>query len=244
MAYSPQNNPYVPGDPYSYDLKWLVSKIKSNETSIENAIDMIEAAQIGAQAVGSSAEMTNQNRIYVFTGSESGFTAGHWYYWNGSAWTDGGVYGGSVVDSTLSSTSTNPVQNRAINSALNGKQDTLSFPLSIAQGGTGQVRTYSDTSDAGMYCYKFGNLVTITFRGKQITSVSGGSGTIGTISEDYRPSSYIYVPIIYYDGNDQYTGRLIINSDGTTQVNYLASQRWQAPTTGGYVQGFATYVIL
>ena len=22
------NNPYVPGDPYSYDLKWLVAKVK------------------------------------------------------------------------------------------------------------------------------------------------------------------------------------------------------------------------
>lgn len=28
MGYSPENNPYVPGDPYSYDLKWVVDKIK------------------------------------------------------------------------------------------------------------------------------------------------------------------------------------------------------------------------
>lgn len=27
MAYTPNNNPYIPGDPYSYDLKWLVCKI-------------------------------------------------------------------------------------------------------------------------------------------------------------------------------------------------------------------------
>ena len=28
MAYTPENNPYIPGDPYSYDLKWVVSNIK------------------------------------------------------------------------------------------------------------------------------------------------------------------------------------------------------------------------
>lgn len=28
MAYTPNNNPYIPGDPYSYDLKWIVDQLK------------------------------------------------------------------------------------------------------------------------------------------------------------------------------------------------------------------------
>lgn len=50
------------------------------------------------------AGMTDHTRVYVYTGSESGKTAGHWYYWNGSAWTDGGVYNSTAVqtDKTLS----------------------------------------------------------------------------------------------------------------------------------------------
>ena len=28
MPYTPENNPYIPGDPYSYDLKWLVDQVK------------------------------------------------------------------------------------------------------------------------------------------------------------------------------------------------------------------------
>lgn len=28
MAYTPNNNPYIPGDPYSYDLKWIICQIK------------------------------------------------------------------------------------------------------------------------------------------------------------------------------------------------------------------------
>ena len=48
--------------------------------------------------------MTNQNKIYVYTGSETGYTAGNWYYHNGTAWTSGGVYNAVAVntDTTLS----------------------------------------------------------------------------------------------------------------------------------------------
>ena len=51
-----------------------------------------------------AAEMTDKTRVYVYTGSESGMTAGNWYYWNGSAWTSGGVYNAVAVqtDTTLS----------------------------------------------------------------------------------------------------------------------------------------------
>lgn len=31
MSYTPENNPYIPGDPYSYDLKWMVKDIKHME---------------------------------------------------------------------------------------------------------------------------------------------------------------------------------------------------------------------
>lgn len=50
-----------------------------------------------------AAGMTDRTRIYVYTGSETGYNNGHWYYWNGSAWADGGVYNsaGVTTDKTL-----------------------------------------------------------------------------------------------------------------------------------------------
>ena len=45
-----------------------------------------------------AAGMTDQSRVYVYTGPETGYTNGHWYYHNGSAWTDGGVYNAVAVD--------------------------------------------------------------------------------------------------------------------------------------------------
>ena len=35
-----------------------------------------------------AAAMTDTAKIYVYTGSEAGYTNGNWYYWNGTAWTN------------------------------------------------------------------------------------------------------------------------------------------------------------
>lgn len=68
-------------------------------------------AQIAAlqSAVGSPltastvAAMTDHTKIYVYTGSETGYTAGNWYYWAGNGWVSGGVYNSTAfeTDKTL-----------------------------------------------------------------------------------------------------------------------------------------------
>lgn len=40
MPYTP-NNPYIPGDPYSYDLKWLVCRVKANSSILEGLDERI-----------------------------------------------------------------------------------------------------------------------------------------------------------------------------------------------------------
>ena len=45
-----------------------------------------------------AAAMTDTAKIYVYTGSETGYTNGNWYYWNGTAWTSGGVYNATAVE--------------------------------------------------------------------------------------------------------------------------------------------------
>lgn len=46
MPYDPTNNPYIPGDPYSYDLKWMVDKIQEWTDPLDSA----ERAEASAQA--------------------------------------------------------------------------------------------------------------------------------------------------------------------------------------------------
>lgn len=50
-----------------------------------------------------AADMIDRTKVYVYTGEETGYTNGHWYYWNGTAWTDGGVYNSAAIqtDPTL-----------------------------------------------------------------------------------------------------------------------------------------------
>ena len=45
-----------------------------------------------------AADMTDTDRVYVYTGSETGYTAGNWYYHNGTAWTSGGAYNSVAVN--------------------------------------------------------------------------------------------------------------------------------------------------
>ena len=66
--------------------------------------DKAQSAAYGSPLTASTvAGMTDHTRVYVYTGSDTGYTAGNWYYWNGSAWTSGGVYNSTALqtDTTL-----------------------------------------------------------------------------------------------------------------------------------------------
>lgn len=77
----------------------------TEQVSIANLTNSIRDNVYGAPLTAStSSAMTDQTKVYVYTGPTSGsYTNGHWYYYNGSAWTDGGVYNSSAVqtDTTL-----------------------------------------------------------------------------------------------------------------------------------------------
>lgn len=55
-------------------------------------------------SASTAAAMIDTSKIYVYTGSESGYTAGNWYYYDGSTWISGGVYNSTAfeADTTLS----------------------------------------------------------------------------------------------------------------------------------------------
>lgn len=79
-----------------------------SETDISMIEQAIEAAAnikpYGSPLVASTvAGMTDHDKVYVYVGSETGYTSGNWYYWDGSAWTSGGVYNSVAVqtDTTL-----------------------------------------------------------------------------------------------------------------------------------------------
>lgn len=78
--------------------------VTGNVDSIQNEIAGLQAA-IGSPLVASTvAEMTDTSRVYVYVGSETGYTAGNWYYYNTSEWVSGGVYNSAAVQTDTSLT--------------------------------------------------------------------------------------------------------------------------------------------
>ena len=90
------------------------------------------------------AEMTLQNRVYVYMGSEVGYTAGDWYYWDGNAWTDGGVYNAIAVqtDATLTQAGV-PADAKATGEILNNTVNggVFEWELGTLTPGTGAEQT-------------------------------------------------------------------------------------------------------
>lgn len=81
-----------------------VTARQNADTSLSNQISALQGA-VGSPLLASTVSaMTDTTKIYVYTGSESGYTSGNWYYYNGSAWVSGGVYNAVAVntDTTLS----------------------------------------------------------------------------------------------------------------------------------------------
>lgn len=79
--------------------------VDSQESGTRKIKESLFTDAIGAPLVASVvADMTDTSRVYVYTGSETGYTNGNWYYWNGTSWVSGGVYNAVAVvtDTTLS----------------------------------------------------------------------------------------------------------------------------------------------
>lgn len=83
--------------PSDSELEGLVAEAQQYAESARSA------AYGSPLTAATAAAMTDTSKVYVYTGSETGYTAGHWYYYNGTAWTDGGVYqsAGVQTDTTL-----------------------------------------------------------------------------------------------------------------------------------------------
>lgn len=62
--------------------------------ALETLSDEIANLEGGAPtAVSTVAQMVDTTQVYLYTGTESGYVKGAWYYYNGTAWTYGGIYG-------------------------------------------------------------------------------------------------------------------------------------------------------
>lgn len=70
----------------------------TNDAGLQGQINSLMGA-VGSPLVAPLASvMSDTDRIYVYTGNESGYTNGNWYYYNGTAWVSGGVYNSTALE--------------------------------------------------------------------------------------------------------------------------------------------------
>lgn len=160
----------------------------SDLSLFQEAIDQAERiAKYGSPLVATSAsQMTNHGSVYVYTGSESGYTNGHWYYWNGSAWTDGGVYQATAVETDTTLTQSGVAADaKATGDEITDLKNALTDTVFIAGGGNTFKSQTFDKVVAGR-----------TYRARVISwDISGVTVTGG----------YTKFQLKYVDGNTQIT---------------------------------------
>ena len=103
-----------------------VNGVNSNSHSIAELQTRISQMSGGVPPTVSSTSGMNPevSPIYVNT------TDGNWYYYDGTAWTSGGTYGGAVTDPTLS-ISGKPADAKTVGDALAEKADTADVESEI-----------------------------------------------------------------------------------------------------------------
>ena len=110
-----------------------VNGVNSNSHSIAELQTRISQIANGSPTpVSTAAEMTDESAVYLYTGSETGYTAGNWYYYDGSAWTAGGTYGGAITDTTLSIEGA-AADAKAVSDALATKADADDVTITSAE---------------------------------------------------------------------------------------------------------------
>lgn len=71
-----------------------MNHIEDGISSVEYQVSQVQGGT--PKAVTQASEMTDTSLIYLYMGNEEGYESGHFYYFDGTQWQDGGQYGSSV----------------------------------------------------------------------------------------------------------------------------------------------------
>lgn len=183
------------------------NKIEEVERTIEaeadtrNNSDQNLQSQINGLASGSplaassTAGMTDTNRIYVNT------TDGHWYYYNGSAWVDGGVYQSAGIAEDYVD-GENLVLN--LQKSVNFEEPTITSETGVYIGRGGKKQTNGNGHVSEGIKLRKGDIILFTAKGYQnnvsllSSYINATKNTPLVISEETKVYDVVYTAT--YDG--------------------------------------------
>lgn len=198
-------------------------------------------------AASDASEMQNENTIYVYTGSETGYTYGDWYYYDGTTWVSGGEYASTalLVDDTLSRAG-QAADAKAVGDAIDNavgdvtddiaglKQDIIDGRVTVSTGGDEQSFT-SDYFRKGIINLSTGNIngnsqvrVNVDGTNKLLYGMAYSLNGVDivvlpttTIAISSTGTAYIFV--VAYDKND---------TDYTGYIGYYTGSGFEKPAVG------------
>jgi len=147
-------------------------------TSLSDQIANVASGQPVPVALASG--MVDTDTIYLYVGSETGYEYAHWYYYNGSAWTDGGEYG-TIFD--IASYNENDIyiwdDGTVIATDITLSANTMSFSEVGSQTITANLIP-SDAEETVSWASSDETVATVTGDGltATVTAVGNGSATI------------------------------------------------------------------
>lgn len=177
-------------------------KLEAITSTLDNKVSTLSSG--APKAVSQVSSMTDKTKNYVYTGTESGYTPGNWYYWSGTAWTSGGTYQAAgigdktVTASKLADLSVIPVKTnfisknpKNINLFDKNSQDNW-FGKVVNEGG--EIQTLSGWNYSHSIPCKPGDIFiigTTTGKGTGYAGVFNGEQWISNVS---NTGGYLKVP--------------------------------------------------
>ena len=219
------------------DAETALTAAQAAQAASENAAQNAQAAEDNAEAAAAMAqirygspltaaeadEMIEQNRVYVYVGNETGYTNGHWYYHNGTEWTDGGVYNGSAVntDTTLIQSGM-PADAKATGDEISQIKEDFTYKVNSAV-------IYCNDVEDGWYSnnngQKYPNTESSSFkRSKNLIPVEEGALYVGdrtTRCTCFDKNGTFLTYITVYASTEKYARQTI--PTGTTHVGLTAT---------------------
>ena len=135
----------------SQNVIGAINELDSDIDSLDTRVTQAEAA-VGAPRVASTvASMTDTTKVYVYTGSETGYTNGNWYYYNGSSWVSGGVYNSLALETDTTLTEAGEAADaKATGDEITNVKSALGFSCALAH--PNKFYSYTGTPGQTMNC--------------------------------------------------------------------------------------------
>ena len=217
-------------------------------------IDSLQAS-VGAPLTTTQASaMTDVNKIYVYTGSETGYTFGNWYYYNGAEWVSGGIYNseGTNIDDSLT------MAGFAADAKAAGDRINAAF---VVESTSGSIASFADGADG------------VPLKDLVVNIVPKQSGTGDPSPSNVRAISGWTAAKIYATGNNLFDSSTVVqgslssptaatrcsnrgseipiaagtkitcSSQGSVQFELAISQNGTVVYTSGWKSGSFTYTV-